>query len=343
MIMKKIYFFALLLLATTPSFAQKDTLLFEGFEKTDLAKMVTAPTGKETVWVNWDKDAKAPGEGIFGNWYAAPEIYQAQVTKPAVYNQTAHSLSWLKGEAPGSTNVLISPPITITDDKSTLSWQSCPLQGPEFMDGYKVLISVASNDLTKAKPDTAFVAAEVTSYSGPAVTDPLDLKQWKFSKGYIHANGYKLKQYWDTTNVAIFYRGRLEPHTVSLAKYKGKKIFVHFYHDSSDDFIFELDNVLVRSNQPVGTKDELASAVRFTTYPNPVVNLINVLYRLEKETAVQVSVVNVKGERILELYKGNALGEMNHDFDVSNLPQGSYFITLKVGDKITSQPFMKMN
>ncbi len=340
--MKKIYFFALLLLAaTSSSFAQKDTLLFEGFETIDFTTMVTAPSGKETTWVNWDKDGLAPGEGTFSNWYAAPEIYQAQVTKPAVFNRTAHSLSYLNGDKPGSTNVLISPPITIVDDKSTLSWQSCPLQGPSFMDGYKVLISVASNDLTKAKPDTAFIAAEVTSYSA---TPSLNLADWKFSKGYIHANGYKLKQYWDTTGVSIFYRGRLEPHTISLAKYKGKKIFVHFYHDSSDDYIFELDNVLVRSNQPIlGTKDELANAVRFTTYPNPVVNFVNVLYRLEKETKVQVSVANVKGERILNLYEGNDLGEINHNFDVSNLPQGAYFITLKVGDKVTSQAFMKAN
>ena len=336
--MKKIYFFALLLLATNSLLAQKDTLLFENFEKIDFTKMVTIPTGKETEWVNWDKDGKAPGEGTFQNWYAANEIYQAQVTKPQVYNVTAHSLSWLKGELLGSTNVLISPPITITDDKSTLSWQSCPLQGPDFMDGYKVLISVGSNDLTKAKPDTAFIAAEVTSYKS---TPSLLLTDYKFSKGYIHANGYKLKQYWDTTGVSIFYRGRLEPHTVSLAKYKGKKIFVHFYHDSSDDYIFELDNILVRSNQPVGTKDELASAVRFTTYPNPVVNFVNVLYRLEKETPVQVAVVNVKGEQVSMLFRGNASGEMNHNFDVSDLPKGAYFITLKVGDKITSQSFMK--
>ena len=337
--MKKTYFFALLLLATNSLLAQKDTLLFENFEKIDFTKMVTIPTGKETEWVNWDKDGKAPGEGSEQKWYPAKEVYQAQVTKPQVYNITAHSLSYLKGDLPGSTNVLITPPITITDDKSTLSWQSCPLQGPDFMDGYKVLISVGSNDLTKAKPDTAFIAAEVTSYKTPP---SLVLSDYKFSKGYIHANGYKLKQYWDTTGVSIFYRGRLEPHTVSLAKYKGKKIFVHFYHDSSDDYIFELDNVLVRSNQPVlGTKDELASAVRFTTYPNPVVNFVNVLYRLEKETPVQIAVVNIKGEQVSLLYKGNDSGEMNHNFDVSDLPKGAYFITLKVGDKVTSQAFMK--
>jgi hypothetical protein len=341
--MKKIYFFLVAIAATFSVNAQNDTLLYEGFEKGIFDKMVKEPTGKELEWVNWDKDGALPGEGTNQNWYLAPEIYQQQVTKPAVYNQTAHSLSWLKGDLPGSTNILISPPISIIDDKSTLSWQSCPLQGPAFMDGYKVLITVTSNDVTKAKPDTAFVAAEVTSYLDPPT---LNLKDWKFSKGRIHANGYKLNKYWDTTAVKTFHRGRLEPHTVSLAKYKGKKIYVHFYHDSNDDYIFELDNILVRGNQPavLNTQDAFASNIRLVTYPNPTVNYMNVLYRLEKPSDVSVDVMDIQGKMVQKLFSATQVnGEMNHDFDVSQLSAGVYLLQVKVGEKIATQKFVKEN
>ena len=337
-IMKKNYFLPLFIFVTTMVNAQSDTLLFQGFETTVLDSALTAPTGKDTKWVNWDKDGKESGEAIPQNWYKAPEIYQKQVTKPPVMNQTAHSLSYLKGAIAGSTNVLITPPITITDDKSTLSWQSCPLQGPDFMDGYKVLISVSSNDLTKAKPDTIFVAAEVTSYKDPRT---LNLKDYTFSKGYIHANGYTKSQYWDTTGVTGFYRGRLEPHTVSLAKYKGKKIYVHFYHDSSDDYIFELDNILVKANQPVVTKEAFANSVRLVTYPNPATTAINVLYRIENQAKINIHVTNIEGKIVAQLFDGEGVGEMNHTFDVSGLSTGTYLMQVKIGDKIATEKFVK--
>ncbi len=319
--------------------AQKDTLFFEGFEKVDFKTMITVPTGKDITWVNWDKDAKASGSAtIPSNWYSAPEIYQFQVTKPAVLNNTAHSLSWLDGDIPGSTNILISPPVTITDDKAILSWQSCPLQGPAFMDGYKVLVSVASNDIVKAKPDTLFVAAEVTSYKDPAT---LLLSDFKFSKGYIHANSYTNKKYWDTTGLKTFHRGRLEPHSVSLAKYKGKKIYLHFYHDSSDDYIFELDNILVLGNKTIDTKDVNANDIRLVTYPNPVTNYVNVLYRIENTSTVNVSVTNIEGKKMLQLYDGQGVGEMNHHFDVNALAAGTYFMQINIGGKIATEKFVK--
>lgn len=341
--MKKIYFFAIAILATLSVTAQKDTLLYEGFETKNgvnvFDDMLTVPTGKDLKWVNWDKDGKAPGEGSNQSWYRADEIFQAQVTKPAIRNQTAHSLSWLKGEALGSNNILITPPISIIDENATLSWKSCPLQGPDFMDGYKVLVTVTSNDVSKAKPDTVYVAAEVTSYLSPAT---LNVKDYKFSKGYIHANGYTLKQYWDTTGVSIFYRGKLEPHTVSLSKYKGKKIYVHIMHDSGDDYIFEVDDILVKGNKTVGTKDVFASKVRLVTYPNPVVNLMNVLYRVENQADVTIDVTDIQGRVVQKLYNAKGIaGEMSHDFDVSQLTNGTYFLNLKIGDKVVTEQFAK--
>ncbi len=253
-------------------------------------------------------------------------------------NQTAHSSSWLKGDLPGSMNILITPPISITDYKSTLSWQSCPLQGPAFMDGYKVLISVTSNDLTKAKPDTVFVAAEVKSYKDPWT---LPIKDYTFSKGYIHADGYTKNQYWDTTGLTTFYRGRLEPHSVSLAKYKGKKIYVHFYHDASDDFIFELDNILVRANQPVSNKDAFANTVRLVTYPNPATTAINVLYRIDNQSKININLTNIEGKIVSKLFDGEGVGEMNHTFDVSGLSAGTYLMQVRIGDKIATEKFVK--
>jgi hypothetical protein len=337
--MKKNYFLLSFIFVATILNAQTDTLLFQGFETIDFATMLKEPTGKDVAWINWDKDGKESASAAIPSfWYKAPEIYQAQVTKPPVFNQTAHSLSWLKGELLGSKNVLISPPITITDDKSTLSWQSCPLQGPAFMDGYKVLISVTSNDLTKVKPDTVFVAAEVTSYKDPST---LVLKDYTFSKGYIHANGYTKAQYWDTTGLVAYHRGRLEPHTVSLAKYKGKKIYVHFYHDSSDDYIFELDNILVRANQPVSNKDAFANQVHLVTYPNPATTAINVLYRIENQSKININLTNIEGKVVSNLFDGEGSGEMNHTFDVNALATGTYFIQVKIGDKIATEKFIK--
>jgi hypothetical protein len=291
------------------------------------------------TWVNWDIDKKEPGDVASSAWYQAGEIFQVQVTKPPVINQTAHSSSYLQDLSLDSRNILISPPIKITNNKSTLSWKSCPLQGPVFMDGYKVLVTVTSNDISKAKPDTVFVAAEVTSYLDPPT---LELSDYTFSNGYIHADGYTKKEYWDTTGVAIFYRGKLEPHSVSLAKYEGKTIYVHFVHDSGDDYILEIDDVLVKANETSNTHNPVAEKFNLFTYPNPVDNRLNVLYSLEKTSDVEINLVSINGSIEKKLFSQKSLnGQMNHDFSIQDTPAGSYLLQVKIGTEIAYKPLVK--
>ena len=80
------------------------------------------------------------------------------------------------------------------------------------------------------------------------------------------------------------------------------------------------------------------------TYPNPTVNLLNVLYRLEKPSDVTIDVVDIQGKMVQNLFSGTQInGEMNHDFDVSELAAGVYLLQVKVGEKVATQKFVKEN
>jgi hypothetical protein len=241
-------------------------------------------------------------------------------------------------------NWLVLPPIQVGDDQATLHWKSAPFQGPRYLDGYKVLLSTTEIDpFLGTYDDTLFVAAEMIEPLPPGASDPaqnaLNVAAFNFSPGYIHADGYTLEEYYILESGSNFFLGVLEPHSVSLAAYAGQTVYVAFLHDSFDDNLISLDDILVLGNVLSSVKEREPADIRLVTYPNPVENFLNVLFRLEEAASVQLELFDMNGRRMLALNsQGVQIGEQNLQLDLRRLPAGAYSLAVSVdGFKHTRQ------
>jgi hypothetical protein len=82
--------------------------------------------------------------------------------------------------------------------------------------------------------------------------------------------------------------------------------------------------------------NELASV---TVYPNPVKDIAKVSVNLKQSANVSVEVMNLVGQQVMSLNKGNMnAGSQQFSIDASSLTAGVYFITVKVnGQKFTKK------
>lgn len=254
------------------AFSFPDTLLSEYFETDPTPDMAQVPTGDDPNWVNYD------GDGIPSLCIDVPLPLPSAwfwdgdlgVMNPQDSNYAFTSCSFLTEPSEKNYNWLITSPIMIPDTSYWLCWRSLSYYGPGYLDGYKVLVADSINGpALNVFKDTLFVAAEMLEDSEP--TGSLDVNDYVFSEGYIHANGYTDPAYFfeDNSQGPPFLHGKLEPHAVSLSAYANKKIYIAFLHDSQDDFILQIDNIIVSKNHLVATAAP-ENVLFLDVIPNPV-------------------------------------------------------------------------
>lgn len=341
--MKKIYqiiAFSSMLLFTTSLLAQSDTLFFLDFQTDPSLGMGVFPEPGETdtMWVNYDEegidtDSGDPSTFFFDIDWSLPDSIPATDT-----NFVFMSRSWLVGFDTSSSNWLISPAMQIVDANATLHWKSASYQGPRYVDGYAVKIMVGNQDPTDANTTVTevFRGAEMTDITGNSAS--VDLSNFLFSNGYIHADGYTLTDYFiaaDTAAGETIHIGILEPHSLSLADYAGQTIHVAWHHDSADDNLFMIDDLLLLGTEPVsGTNDHQLADLRFVTYPNPVDNFLNVMFRLNEAADVKLEIVGQDSKVMAaKQTKHSVAGEVTTQFDLRSLPSGAYAVVLTVDNQ----------
>ncbi|MCB0593848.1 MAG: T9SS type A sorting domain-containing protein [Lewinellaceae bacterium] len=323
--------------------AQMDTLLFEDFQDDIIGdveeELAIFPQGDDTTWVNYDADYIPDFNNRPQSWYTSVDFAQGTQDSiaPADTAIVLASSSWLSGFLDGNRNWLITPPIDIGDDQATLHWKSAPYQGPRYVDGYSVLVSTSMN-FPESFTDTLFRAQQMIPPLPPGAEDPnggaFDVESFLFApeNGYLHADGYTLQEYFflDAPDDNLWI-GILEPHSVDLAAYSGKSIYIAFVHDSDDDNLISIDDILVMGNLLSSTQEPLAADIRLVTYPNPVDNQLNVLFRLETPAQVRTSLYDMNGKQVLSMAsEGRLLGEQSLKLDLRRLPAGAYNLVLDV-------------
>ncbi len=344
----KISLCILILVSFQLAHSQMDTLLFEDFQIDRTDEYTLFPdVDTDTLWSNFDEDQLPAAQDFPSNWFFDLDWGLPDSIPPGDSNYVLVSRSWLTSLDTISSNWLMTPGIDIVDDQATLHWKSAPFQGPRYMDGYAVKIMDQQSFFDADMVDVIFRAAEMEAWIGDqSSTDP---DSFLFSPGYIHANTYMDTIYFDPPQLdsagvpdADLNLGYLEPHSVSLAAYAGQLIFIAFHHDSADDNLLMIDDILVMGTEPVSTYEPSMEDLRFVTYPNPVDNYLNVLYRLKESATIQVKIFNMEGKVMYELPAiENAFGEYSHSFDLRNFPSGSYQIVLNVNGKLYSKKIVK--
>lgn len=336
-----------MLLTASTAFAQDDILLeqdFQNFTDDDFQIFPDSPDS-DSIWISWDEDGIADFNDRAVNWFIDFQFILPDSIPPGEdTNYVASSSSWLEGFDPGNTNWLISPAIYISDDQATLHWKSSPFQGPRYMDGYTVKILEGSSNYDDATVTTVFEAAQMTSIDGEdASLNPAD---FTFSQGYVHADSYTDSTYFYAANPddinGDFNIGLLEPHSVSLTDFSGKWVFVAIHHDSSDDNLIEVDDIMVMGNLLSSTK-VTENDIRFVTYPNPVDNFLNVMFRTNEAAEVNLELYNQNGQLVAaKASQDNYVGEYNEQFDLRKMAAGTYNVVLTIdGQRFTKSVVRK--
>jgi len=320
-----------------------DTLLQHTFEGIlDPADtMLTSPTGNDLHWVNYDQDNKTGlcvSNGVTPKgWYWESDL--GFVDPSMADNYAFTSCSFLQSSVPQNKNWLITSPVYIPDDTYWLCWRSLTYYGPDFMDGYRVLVSTSTN-FPEAFNDTLFSVAQTVLGSSPAGS--LDPNDYIFSNGYIHANGYTDTAYFfiDAEPNGLFYHGKLEPHSVSLAGYAGQPIYIAFLHDSYDDFQLQVDDILV-ANSKVSTTSTLSNFLYFNILPNPVHDFAFVNWKTQTPVAGRMSVVDQSGKIVFEQHF-NSREEGQIHLDAQAFASGIYYCKLSTATGQATKMLVKI-
>lgn len=323
--MKKLYFLALTLTSLCYCRAQYVTLLWEDFQDTILGTsydggitsnaFVGYPYGiaGDTNWTNYDNDAfnDASGGNRPGEWDLTFGFSAQDST-----NIVAFSNSWTS-PATAVSNYLITPSIQITDTSARLSWKSAPFQTPLYLDGYVVLVSTTSNDIPEFT-DTLFVAAEYVANTDTGATGDYNL--YTFSDGVVHGQD---GQYIEVDNADLQRNaGVLRPFSVSLAAYDNMAIYIAFLHNSADDNLISLDDILVEEIPDITFSTQPAVPLNASFYPNPASEILYISYSNEYENAT-VEITDMRG---VLMHQGNLTG--GGQIPVASWANGMYMLKL---------------
>lgn len=343
---------------------------FQGFADGGSLPIVTEPDdAEEGDWISFDFDALSDGSPNDrpGNWYGATDLRYFASSEIVDTNFVMASSSWMEGFAPGNRNWFISPPVEITGP-AVLNWSSSVFQTPRYADGYSVWISpnASLNDLEEDFSDFVFRQAQMvegtswnSDYYGdidyanciaPTVPEATDVCWFPEEygsgtdgiTGYRHAADHTLTEFLDTDPEDAepqAFRGLLEPHAFDLSDYVGQTIRIAWLHDSDDDNLLAIDDILVELATGI---EDIAFKDLVGMYPNPTTDVLNLSFSNFVKEEASVTVFDVNGKAVLsQTYSGAQLNE-NHTLDVVDLAAGLYNIQVRIDNSgVVSQNFLK--
>lgn len=351
--MKKFYVAALGLFATFGLQAQNDTLIWENFNgetwtqisetelQTEVGNYIVYELSpgleSDEKWYNIDMDGLVDANDRPAEWFRALALTDAD---SAAFDGTMGSSSWFT-PAGVADNWLITRYFYCSAD-AELSWYSAPRQTPLYLDGYSVKVSIASNDPLDFT-ETVFTAKE---YVSRQVGDSCLFSNYTFGptgSGFVHGqDGTYITDNGDVPADCQRNWGSLSKQTVSLAQFAGKRIYVAFVHDSDDDNLITLDNVLVTGTLiDDAAIEENVNKFAFSLYPNPATDRINIGYELDGSSDVTVKVIDNTGRLVKMVNQQNQTGNASTTVDVSELANGIYTVTVETAQGRTSKKFVK--
>ncbi len=324
-------FTSCLIFCSVSASAQNDTLIWTDFESDPSGYIQTGvfPPGttSDTSWYNYDGDGLSDMSG--GNrpleWFWTFGFATVDSA-----NSVMGSSSWTLATSP-TLNYLITPSIQIVDTNAVLSWKSAPYQTPRYMDGYKVVVSIASNDVSDFT-DTIFKAAEFLATNNSST--PASYSNYDFSAGFVHGADLTYTEYDATTADSGALYGVLRPFSVSLSQFSGKTIFICFLHESTDDNLLALDDILLMGTNPatVGIKEN-KTELAVNLYPNPANEKVSVLIELKESSDATIDIFDLSGRKVYSEQKNKlAAGKQISIIDISNFASGIYQVQVTTAD-----------
>lgn len=350
--MKKIYSLALGLMILGTSGAQTDTLIWEDFNGetwtqgpneneliTQVGNTIVYEFSPGIVgddkWYNIDMDGWEDANGRPAEWFRAYALADAD---SAIFDGVYASSSWFTPFNIAN-NWLITKSFYCTSD-AVLSWYSAPRQTPRFLDGYKVKVSTTNND-PGAFNTIIFTAKEFDGLTGADTCDFADYQFKPAGPGFVHGlDGTYVTDNGQTPDCSRQW-GLLKQHTVSLSQFAGQRIYIAFHHDSDDDNLITIDNILVTGTLVDDASIKESGAFTFSAYPNPAVDVLNLGYQINGTSDVLIRVTDNSGRIIRTMDLRSRSGNDGVSLDVSDLAAGVYIISVETDNGKAVKKFVK--
>ncbi|MBK9637940.1 MAG: choice-of-anchor J domain-containing protein [Bacteroidetes bacterium] len=326
--MKKIILLLFILSTSFYAKAQNDTLLYDNFDVDNSLDWATINSGNDTVWVSFDVDGLADANQRPQNWFWNPTAFAGNDTTGCVF-----SSSWLGPVVARCNNYFITPPVEIVDNLAVLNWRSAPRQTPSFLDGYEILVSTTDN-YEASFTDTIFVAGEYVSGSGSS----FDFSLFTFTSGFLHGADSTYVEF-DPNSDSSSAVGLLRPFSVNLAQYSGQTIYIAFHHNSLDDNLIAVDDILVTGNLGVGI-NENELLISATLFPNPSTDRAHLRFNTSKAGNTNFNIYDVQG-RIVKSQNMYLTGNAQEIvIPVGDLATGHYTLVAESNGSVSRFPMV---
>lgn len=333
-----------LLLICSAANAQNDTLLFRDFntDPSTYIQFAILPSGStgDTSWYSYDLDGLADGspQGTRpGEWFWSQAFCPSDTL---VQVNCLAANSWTNDPVTPVNNWLVLPSLHIVDANATLYWKAAPRQTPRYVDGYKIVVSTGTNDITGGGfTDTLFVASEFASldnqnfpnlYSSYTFAPPQTVNPMA---PFLHGLDLTYTEFNPASDSSRLY-GKLRPFSVSLAQYAGQHIYIAFLHESTDDNLISIDDVQVMGTDP-NSIHENKTDVGLSVYPNPVAagtspELLNIRFELETAGKVSALLYDLSGKLVRsEAFGHTGTGSQTKQLRMNGIAPGMYHLQLQ--------------
>lgn len=321
--------------------AQNDTLLYENFDVNPITNNPnflnqTSPPGftADANWYNWDQDQlnDLSGGSRPGEWFWSSGGFAIADSSDGCM----FSNSWTEDPFNPVENYLVTPSIQILDANAVLSWKSATRQTPRYLDGYKVVVSSTTNDLS-AFTDEIFRAAEMTSLPvPPADTNLFSSYTFGPAGAWIQGIDGTYIEYDDDSSRWI---GVQKDTSVSLAAYSGQDIYIAFLHYTFDDNLISIDDILLKGTAVIGYNEIKHDPLKLYAYPNPADKNTTLNFTLDKTSNVTLKVIDILGNEIYQREIAGVSGKNSLPLNIEDFSAGTYFYTVTSGTATSTGKF----
>ena len=119
----------------------------------------------------------------------------------------------------------------------------------------------------------------------------------------------------------------------------GQSIYITFYHDSDDDNVIFLDDIVVMQPAVSALKDQKEFYSKI--YPNPAADEVTIEYFINKGNRGRIEILDLRGSLVERIDAGGNFGVQKVKVPISKLERGLYLVKLFNGDtELTEKLFV---
>ena len=163
-----------------------------------------------------------------------------------------------------------------------------------------------------------------------------------YSASWVNSNN--LSSFWtpmDSGAYQVAYYGGFGMPTIVLLGGQDHRVMFSTLSFSTSDTTIMRDSILALFGS-TGINDLPENVNSFSLYPNPSKDNVSISLEVTKSEMVKIEMIDNSGKIVNVIWDGTINGNWKHNYDISSLAAGNYFIRLSINDKITTRRLNKL-